>query len=49
MAILILPFGLRFHMVGIVKDNSSLLKGADMVFVGVLIERDQEIRLIPGT
>ena len=36
----------RLHVVGIVKQNASFAKTADVVLVGMLVEGDQEIGVI---
>ena len=36
----------RLNIVGVVEQYSALAKKADMVLVAVLVQRDQEVRLV---
>src|SRR5581483_10237567 len=46
MPILPFPFRLGLHMVRIVKKNASLAQRGDVVFVGMLVEGEQNVRVV---
>src|ERR1043166_9198942 len=47
--IFFLPFSLRLDVVRIVKHDAALLQRVDMVLVGVLIKRQQNVGFVSGT
>ena len=44
--IILLPFRLRLDVVGIIKHDAALFERADVVFVGMLIKRQQHVGLV---
>ena len=46
MAIKTSPFFLGLHVIRIIKNDSTFFEGTDMVFVGMLIESEKNIRFI---
>ena len=46
--VILLPFRLRLHMVGVVKHDAAFLERADVALVGMLVKRQQHVRLVPG-
>ena len=49
MVIILFPFRLRLDVVGIVKHDAALFQRTDVVFVGVLVKRQQHVRLVART
>ena len=46
--IILFPFRLRLDVVGIVKHDAAFFERADVVFVGMLVKRQQHVRLVAG-
>jgi len=44
--IVLLPFGLRFNMIGIEKHDAAFFKRTNVVLVRVLIKREQQVGII---
>ena len=44
--IILLPFRLRLDVVGIIKHDAALFERADVVFVGMLVKRQQHVGLV---
>jgi hypothetical protein len=49
MMIEFLPFRLGLDMIGVVKNNPALLDRINVLLVGMLIKREQDIGFVPGT
>ena len=46
--IILLPFRLRLDVVGVVKHDAALFERVDVVFVGMLVKRQQHVGLVAG-
>jgi hypothetical protein len=36
-------------MIGVVKNNPALFEGINVILVGMLVKREQDISFVPGT
>src|SRR5208283_2648130 len=46
--IILFPLRPRLDVIGIVKHDAAFLERANVVFVGMLVERQQHVRLVPA-